>query len=169
MQDIPGYEGRYAATKDGRIYNHKLKRYLNGHYTYHNYLRVMIDRKPKAVHRLVASAYIPNPDNLPFINHINGIRDDNNAENLEWCNHTHNMQHAVKMGTHYSIKLQKLTPEMRSKAKVLYSLDFGVAEIANALGVKRDVIRDWVKGLNYKYDPITSPPTEHINFLKKKS
>lgn len=54
--------------------------------------------KAAYVHRMIAEAFIPNPQNLPTVNHINGIKTDNRIENLEWCSYSDNNKHAYKTG-----------------------------------------------------------------------
>lgn len=54
-------------------------------------------RKYYTVHRLVATAFIPNPNNKPQINHKNGIRTDNRADNLDWCSQSENMKHSYRV------------------------------------------------------------------------
>jgi hypothetical protein len=58
-----------------------------------NYIKYKDSKKPVTLHRMVAKAFIPNPNNYEQINHINGIKTDNRVENLEWCNQSHNQKH----------------------------------------------------------------------------
>ena len=54
--------------------------------------------KHRAIHRLVAIAFIDNPDNLPEVNHIDGNKLNNSVDNLEWCSRSQNMKHAYSIG-----------------------------------------------------------------------
>ena len=115
---VVGFEELYEVSSMGRVrcvgrYVEKLNhgtmvnayyvpRILAQHYVPEGYLMVNLNsgknQKGFRVHRLVAQAFIPNPDNKPFINHINGHPDDNRLENLEWCTPSENMIHAIKTG-----------------------------------------------------------------------
>lgn len=91
---------------DGSVYVHRTtgKRRF-GDISDKGYLRILIRENGKShtvfVHRLVAMAYIPNPNNKPQINHKNGIKTDNRPENLEWCTNLENRQHRSDVLHHY--------------------------------------------------------------------
>ena len=88
----------YTVTKDGEIINNhngrKIKPQPNGK----GYLRFSLGGKMVFVHRLVAELYVPNPENKPQVNHKDGNKCNNSADNLEWVTNQENRNHAVKTG-----------------------------------------------------------------------
>lgn len=110
-KDVLGFEGHYQVSSksnvrslsrwvnygtqfvNGRILKQKVK--TNG-YFYVTFSYNGVD-KQFSVHRLVAQAFIENPKNKAFVNHINGIKTDNRIENLEWCTPSENNIHAFKI------------------------------------------------------------------------
>lgn len=102
-KDIPNYE-RYQVSSHGRI---KVKRSFDGSYILQSslnsgyvYGRLYHSNKSRSfrIHRLVASLFIENPENMEVINHLNGIKTDNYVENLQWTTPSGNMKHAYTLG-----------------------------------------------------------------------
>lgn len=93
---INGFEDYYI-TSWGRIFSTKVGMFLNPYLTEKGYLRIDLrigkQKIHKKVHRLVAEAFIPNPDHKPQVNHIDGNKQNNSISNLEWCTNLENVQH----------------------------------------------------------------------------
>lgn len=143
MKDIIGFEGLYAVTVDGKIWSYpKFTKMPNGKgiradgnkwitpffvTKRTNHQRVYLHKNGKTfgifVHRLVAQAYIENPFNYPYVNHIDGNPLNNHTNNLEWCNASMNSKHAITLGL---TKIPNQIGASNSQAKLT---DFIIKEI----------------------------------------
>jgi hypothetical protein len=113
-KDVEGYEGKYQISNKGRVKScdrytplkngcirhekEKMRALINVHGYLYCELWNNNNHKRHAVHRLVAAAFIPNPDGKPEINHKDGVKTNNCVENLEWCTYSENNLHAFKNG-----------------------------------------------------------------------
>lgn len=101
---IPDTEGAYSVSNFGNVRNNTTMYILNPFITERGYLQVSIQFTSRAnritinVHKLVIRAFVPNPHGKPYANHIDGIKTNNNACNLEWVTPLENNEHAVKLG-----------------------------------------------------------------------
>lgn len=100
--DIENYVGRYKISNMGNVlsldYNGTKKEIvLKNQVQTWGYLSVGLKNKHFALHRLVAKAFIPNPENKPCVNHINGNKKDNRVENLEWVTYSENEIHSINI------------------------------------------------------------------------
>lgn len=99
-KDIDGFNGIYQVSNLGRIKRVDRDLIKVQQLTKFGYLVVGLTKNGKEknyfVHRLIAKAFIPNPNNYPVVNHLNGIKTDNSIKNLEWTTHAENNRHAVR-------------------------------------------------------------------------
>lgn len=107
---IAGYGTAYSVNKIGQVFS-KVRGLLGTDKSRTGYLRVALSKNGKTkrflVHRLVAIAYIPNPENKKQVNHKDGNKQNNAVENLEWCTISENAQHAFATGLRFSTDKQK--------------------------------------------------------------
>lgn len=114
MKDIKGYEGLYAITSCGKVWSYISNKFLKQKIDKDGYCTVNLykdkKRKTKKIHRLVAEAYLENPNNLPEVNHKDEIKTNNSIQNLEWCSTKYNRQ--------YGTRIQRATEKTRKKLYV---------------------------------------------------
>lgn len=154
--DVKGFVGTYQVSNFGRV-----KRIIdsNGNpketimYVFIEpgigYPKVLLTtkstgkRKAYTIHRLVAKAFIPNPENKKYVNHIDSNKTNNKVENLEWCTNSENQIHAFKFGNQYTLRGEdngaaKLTEK---QAIEIYNSTLSKTELSKKFNVSRRIVR----------------------------
>lgn len=148
MKPIKGYEN-YSISKTGEVTNTNtgrvLKACLNGIGYYHVSLHKDGKQKSVKLHRLVAEHFIPNPDNLPVVRHLNDVKNDNRIENLAWGTQKDNMKDKFRNG--YKHGARKLNEE---QVKEIFFDTRIQVEIAKEYGMHRQTVNQIKRKKIYK-------------------
>lgn len=175
---IKGYEGYYEISNLGRVKSlARLKKgaknityltkdkILKQNFDKDGYFLINLCKNSKLktfkIHRLVADCFIKNIDNKKQVNHINGIKNDNRVENLEWCTQSENMTHALRTGLKIPLKgenckvsklTEKIVIEILTKKKESNGKkNWGAKEIALKYNIKQGCISEVASRRNWKH------------------
>ncbi len=143
----PFRDTNYLLNQQGECYRNgkKLKPYPNSK----NYLKIDVwtngkREKQYFLHRMIAEVFIPNPKNHPQVNHIDGDKRNNSVQNLEWCDGSHNIQHAIN-------SLGKMTDMNHGRTKIP-ATEIKILRWKKSIGYTlnlREIAKKW--GLDVKY------------------
>lgn len=167
VKDIPGFEGIYSATEDGRVYSHSrvvkasygstqlrkgrwLKQKINQGRAFYN-----IGAKWVSAHRIIAMTFIPNPENKPQVNHIDGDPLNNHVTNLEWCTQSENIKHAYANNLKKPVRMlgtnhprHKLSNEVVQDIK---SSSESLRVLANRYGLSKTWVSKIKRNINWTH------------------
>lgn len=151
-KDIDGYDGKYRISSFGSIFsNHRNKVLKATKNKRTGYLHVTLYKNTKAIdcniHRLVASAFISNPNNYKEVNHKFGDKEDNRACMLEWVSHSYNEKHAFMSGLK---KRAVIVPSQVKEIRLRHANGEGYKKISKSLNVSRGCIRDIINGRTWR-------------------
>lgn len=168
MKDVIGYEDIFSVTEDGKVYSKRTNKFLvqGTLKTGYKVISSKIGGRNGIyicvrVHRMVAEAFIDNPENKPFVNHKDGNKINNNVDNLEWVTALENSQHAWDTGliTKEMCQGERKGITSLTRDQVLYvrqvytafSKEFGCRALARKFGVTHTVIVKIVNDITWKH------------------
>lgn len=147
-KDVEGYEGLYQVSIFGNLYSSYVKRKLQLSLDEYGYKQVILVkngvRKRHLLHRMVAQAFIPNPENKPQVNHIDENKTNNNVSNLEWVTSKENINHGTRTERQIYTQriIQKSRPVICSNGVIYRS----TREASRLLGLDNSSLNKVLKG-----------------------
>ena len=166
---VDGYEfPDYIVSNKGRLYSLRSNKLITGTHTYNGYVRVKL-RLPdgtviqKPIHRIVAQCFCENSENKPYVNHIDGDKDNNNPHNLEWVTCKENTKHAIDTGLIYTVgeksHFSSIDEETAHEiCRLFETTNMTCKEIANKLNIGLDCVKKIHARRSWKHVSI------HYNF-----
>jgi hypothetical protein len=147
-REIPMFDGRYEVSSTGKVYSHITKRLKKTPVGKRGYPVVSLSDENgklhvKTVHRLVAQAFIPNPENKPEVNHIDGCKTNCMVDNLEWATRRENDHHARVTGLHKSDGDKSVIQKRDGKIIAVFK---SVSEASRKTGISRSCIGNVCRG-----------------------
>lgn len=128
--------------------NRGKQRYESGN---NKYMHVNIKDGAFFVHRLVALAWIPNPQNKSHVNHKNGIKNDNRVENLEWVTNLENRRHAISIGLPRK-SIEKISNKQVDEMKIMRLAGKNLKDIGKIFNVTGECVRYRTKKIMTPYE-----------------
>lgn len=148
----------YFITKEGKVFNSKNKELKLDSST--EYLRILLyypdgTTRKQVVHRLVAKAFVPNPENKPIVNHIDGNKLNNHFSNLEWVTIKENAEHASRLGlltyrgsNHHN---STYSEEVIENILKLLSEGYRNCDVCSELGLPKNIVSSVRNGASWKH------------------
>ena len=171
-RDVVGYEGLYSVNDMGDIFSHITNKILKhsitptGYHTVELFRRDGSKSKRLLIHRLVATAFLPNPNNCPQINHLDENKSNNAVSNLEWCTAKQNMNYGEMAKIRHTLidygnqkrkeiarkngrRVSRPVDQFDTNGNYISSFD-SIRDAERAFGVSNSHIAECCKGKRYK-------------------
>ncbi len=140
----------YAVNKKGEIFSFRRNHKLTPKVNHDGYLRIQLYYKGKcefvSIHRLIAETFIANPENKAVVNHIDGNKQNNAVDNLEWCTQSENIRHAYDTGlAHQPLNIRGKTVQQFTKEGDFIQEFPSTMEVERTLGIYHAHISSAIK------------------------
>lgn len=175
VKDVPGYEDLYAISERGQVWNKRTGWQLFGNVNSHGYMVVSLTKNGKKkdckLHRLLALAFIPNPNGYECVNHKDGNKLNNKLDNLEWCTKKYNNHHA-REELHIDFSAKPVCQTTMDGSVVAIWANYSLA--AKTIGVSPVCIASCCDGLansagGYRWEPASKLFHDFLNDRQKEN